>query len=150
MGGKPKPLKEPKEPPKRSGKRKVIWQGGIGGKPDTRVVVIDTDSNNMPCVIILEVTGEDSLANTYWREASVFEDMSWLEKKLVLELADKLGTLPEWATQKGQEKREAANKDYQVKRAAWDTQFYKIERAKREVAQQEAADLAETDCTADL
>jgi hypothetical protein len=76
--------------------------------------------------------------------------MSWLEKKLVLELAYKLNLLPEWATQKGQEKRDAATRDYQVKRAAWETQFYKAERDKREATKQEASDLIDTDCTEDL
>jgi hypothetical protein len=85
---------------------KVIWTGTQnGGEDDTRVVAIDRSSNMFPCQVIVEYRMIDSTGKPYWREPSQYTDLTWLEKRLALDLAAKNGTLPEWATEEYQEER---------------------------------------------
>ena len=41
-----------------------------------------------------------------WREPSGFVGATWLEQKLLLEVAAKNNTLPDWATEEAQQERE--------------------------------------------
>lgn len=106
MGGKPRPPKHPGDEPERSGKRKIIWQGrqNAGLRNDTRIIAIDADSQDgLPCQMIVEYAQTDGLSKITWREPSAYTGMTWLEKKLALELASRsFGMLPKWATKKGE------------------------------------------------
>jgi hypothetical protein len=83
----------------RSGEVVTIWQGALGGTRGTRIVAIDVDDDDAPCLIkIIRMTQTGT--GVYWTDAENQEPLSWLEKHLALALAEETGTLmlPVFAT----------------------------------------------------
>lgn len=143
---KPKPPKHPGDAPKRSDDRKIIWEGDDRGRP-ARIIAVDMDSNDpFPCQFIYECLLEDSLKNESWGEEGKY-GMTVLEKQLVFELTVLNGKMPKWGTVEAEAKRAKGMQKWNNDSNA----FWKYDRDQRAVAvaKQEAADLAETDSTAD-
>lgn len=136
---KPKP---PGDAPKRSDAREIIWEGDDRGRP-ARIIAVDMDSNDpFPCQFIYECLLKDSLKNESWGEEGNY-GMTLLEKQLAFELTVLNGKMPKWGTVEAEAKRDE-------KMAAWvekNQAFERYEHDQRIAAEQEAADLAETDST---
>ena len=105
MGNKPKPPKHPGDAPKRSDKRKIIWEGDDRGRP-ARIIAVDMGSNDpFPCQFIYECLLKDNLHNESWGEEGNY-GMSLLEKQLVFELTILNGKMPKWGTTEAEAKRD--------------------------------------------
>jgi len=113
MGMKPrKKPTQPKLPPKRSGRRKVIWKGTelvYGTKRHIRIVAVDLDSNDGPCQMVFE--RKTASRPDAWAEGGG-HGMTTLEKRLARELARHEGTMPIWGTWQYHDNREAQRKAY--------------------------------------
>ncbi len=144
---KPKPPKHPGDAPKRSDKRKIIWEGDDRGRP-ARIIAIDMGSNDpFPCQFIYECLLKDNLHNESWGEEGNY-GMSLLEKQLVFELTALNGKMPKWGTAEAQAKRDEREQRSILEKAKDLVKGIGNSKAKA-VAEQEAADLAETDSKAD-
>ena len=127
---KPRPPKHPGDAPKRSDKRKIIWEGDDRGRP-ARIIAVDMDSNDpFPCQFIYECLLQDSLKNESWGEEGNY-GMSLLEKQLVFELTILNGKMPKWSTVEAQTERDE-------KMVAWNEKVKAFNEYEREQAAKQA------------
>jgi hypothetical protein len=144
MGMKPRPPKDPGEAPKRSYNTKVIWQGkqNAGDGNDTRLIAVDADSQDgLPCQVLVEYARVDGTGQKIWLERSSFSGMSWLEKKLALEIAVVKKTLPVWATQKGEDARDAKQEAWEKRSKAYNCYLIEL-RDERDAEAAKSAELS--------
>ncbi len=130
---KQKPPKHPGDAPKRSDKRKIIWEGDDRGRP-ARIIAVDMDSNDpFPCQFIYECLLTDSLKNESWGEEGDY-GMSLLEKQLVFELTVLNNKMPKWGTVEAEAKRDEKMHEWVKKSQA----FERYEREQRIAAEEKA------------